>query len=678
MPIRASPAFSMIALTSAKSRLMTPGCVTRSEMPCTPWRRTSSAIRKASSSVVFELATWASRALGMTMSASTWPRRALMPSSAVSLRIRPSKPNGRVTTPIVSAPASLASSATMDADPVPVPPPMPAVMNTMSDSWTTAESSVRLSSAASRPRVQSPPAPRPRVILLPIWTLTSAWQRSSACLSVLTAMNWTFRALETIRLTALPPPPPQPTTLIRARPSCSSLSFMTIRWSSLECALAMASSSWFFVCSLEKIAQPPHCFLVRGSERCGLARVAVHRACARSPLHKATGDGERRSVRLVGQSRQPERLAQAGRRVENDLRGVHRSHQPRPAAGDDDAGGQQLVETRLADLLARHLEDLDHARPDDLRQEAARQCLAVVELELLGLVQRRAQADRDVARDVVAADRQHGHVPRRAVVVDDDVGRPGADLDEAHAELDLLRRQHALARREPGAHHVLDIEARAVHALDHVLDRRLGAGDDVGLDLQAVAGHADGVADPVLAVDGVGARDDVDDLAVRGDADRAARLDHALHVVLTDLVVGMRDGDDAGRVLAPEVGAAQGDDDRFDAVPRHPLGRDRGGLDGGDRFVQVDDHAFAQAVRGNLSHPEDAHRSKRVVRFCDDHRDPARAEVKTDGFLPPRQDCAETPPGTWGLMLGGLPGLYRLLRSCGARFCIQGDSRAQE
>src|SRR5450759_4034590 len=227
MPMRASPSFSMIAFTSANSRLMTPGLVTRSEMPCTPWRRTSSAMRKASSRVVFELATWASRSFGMTMSASTWLRSDLMPSSAVSLRTRPSNANGRVTTPMVSAPDSLASSATMAAEPVPVPPPIPAVMNTMSESWTTAESSVLLSSAASRPRVQSPPAPRPRVILLPIWTLTSAWQRSRACLSVLTAMNSTLSAFEIMRLTAFPPPPPQPTTLIRARPSCNKLSFIT-------------------------------------------------------------------------------------------------------------------------------------------------------------------------------------------------------------------------------------------------------------------------------------------------------------------------------------------------------------------------------------------------------------------------------------------------------------------
>ena len=42
------PASDMIVRTSAKSRLIRPGSVIRSEMPCTPWRSTSSATRKAS------------------------------------------------------------------------------------------------------------------------------------------------------------------------------------------------------------------------------------------------------------------------------------------------------------------------------------------------------------------------------------------------------------------------------------------------------------------------------------------------------------------------------------------------------------------------------------------------------------------------------------------------------
>src|SRR5207245_4285585 len=320
----------------------------------------------------------------MTISASTWPRSALMPSSAVSLRMRPSKENGRVTTPMVSAPASLAISATIDAEPVPVPPPMPAVMKTMSDSWTTADSSVRLSSAASRPRVQSPPAPRPRVILLPIWTLTSAWQRSSACLSVFTAMNWTLSAFEIMRLTSLPPPPPQPTSLIRARPSCNSLSFTTS--SSCKCALAMASSSWFRVCSLEKISKPPHCFLVGRTERHLLPGVVVGtRVGFQPPLDQPHRDREGRPLRAIRQTGHSGWLAQSHRGVEHELGRIRRAHEPRAAAGDDDARGQQPVEAALSHLLARHLEDLLHARADDLGQEAPRQGVDAIATDLAHL-----------------------------------------------------------------------------------------------------------------------------------------------------------------------------------------------------------------------------------------------------------------------------------------------------
>ena len=44
----AVPALFMIIFTSAKSVLMRPGVVIRSVIPCTPWRRMSSAIRNAS------------------------------------------------------------------------------------------------------------------------------------------------------------------------------------------------------------------------------------------------------------------------------------------------------------------------------------------------------------------------------------------------------------------------------------------------------------------------------------------------------------------------------------------------------------------------------------------------------------------------------------------------------
>ena len=48
IPMSAEPASFMTVRTSAKSRLMRPGTVIRSVMPCTPWRSTSSATLKAS------------------------------------------------------------------------------------------------------------------------------------------------------------------------------------------------------------------------------------------------------------------------------------------------------------------------------------------------------------------------------------------------------------------------------------------------------------------------------------------------------------------------------------------------------------------------------------------------------------------------------------------------------
>ena len=148
-----------------------------------------------------------------TFSFSPW-----MPFSACIARGRPSKVNGRVTTPIVTAPSAFAISATTGAPPVPVPPPSPAVMKTMSEPFRASSISPRCSSAAWRPISGSLPAPRPRVRLRPMSSLRSASLMSSAWASVLAAMNSTLRSPASImRLTALTPPPPTPTTLMTAR-----------------------------------------------------------------------------------------------------------------------------------------------------------------------------------------------------------------------------------------------------------------------------------------------------------------------------------------------------------------------------------------------------------------------------------------------------------------------------
>ena len=88
-----------------------------------------------------------------------------MPCSATSRRREPSKENGSVTTPTVSAPFLRAISATVADAPVPVPPPIPAVMNTMSELSRRSAMFWRLSFTARLPTSGRPPDPMPFTVL---------------------------------------------------------------------------------------------------------------------------------------------------------------------------------------------------------------------------------------------------------------------------------------------------------------------------------------------------------------------------------------------------------------------------------------------------------------------------------------------------------------------------------
>jgi len=83
VPISAMPIPVMMVRTSAKSTFTSPGMVMRSLMPCTAWRSTSSAMRKASKRGVPRSTKLSSRSLGMVMRVSTQLRSSSTPRSAV-------------------------------------------------------------------------------------------------------------------------------------------------------------------------------------------------------------------------------------------------------------------------------------------------------------------------------------------------------------------------------------------------------------------------------------------------------------------------------------------------------------------------------------------------------------------------------------------------------------------
>ena len=212
VPIMALPGSPMTVRTSSKSTFTPPYSLMISEMPPTAFFSTSLACAKASACVTSSPSTSSSFSLRMTISESTLASSSARPSSALLMRLPPSQSKGLVTTPTVRMPISLATRAITGAAPVPVPPPMPAVMKSMCAPSMALRISSIAASAASRPLAGLPPAPRP---LLPSWISLGALLRESACASVLAQENctpWTPRSI--MCATALPPPPPTPMTLI--------------------------------------------------------------------------------------------------------------------------------------------------------------------------------------------------------------------------------------------------------------------------------------------------------------------------------------------------------------------------------------------------------------------------------------------------------------------------------
>ena len=186
-------------------------------MPCTAPCSTPFTLLKASSSVVLGPSTVSSFWLGMVMRESTLRASSCMPCSATRARLPPSMLKGRVTTATVRMPSSRASCATTGAAPVPVPPPMPAVRKSMSQPSMSWMMRSRSSMAAWRPTSGLAPAPRPLVMPEPICSVVLTSECLSACASVLMHMNSTpSMPLRTMCDTALPPPPPMPSTLMTA------------------------------------------------------------------------------------------------------------------------------------------------------------------------------------------------------------------------------------------------------------------------------------------------------------------------------------------------------------------------------------------------------------------------------------------------------------------------------
>ena len=215
VPIIALPIELITVSTSAKSKFTKPSLTIKSVMLCTPCLKTSFESLNDSLKVVFSFAILNKFWFGITIIVSTCFLNSSKPCWPLLILEGASYKNGRVTTPTVRIFNSLAALAITCAAPVPVPPPIPAVIKTIFAPFKRSTISFKDSSAAACPISIFAPAPSPFVKFKPIWIFAFALLAFKSWASVFIATNSTpSRPDSIISLIALPPAPPTPITKI--------------------------------------------------------------------------------------------------------------------------------------------------------------------------------------------------------------------------------------------------------------------------------------------------------------------------------------------------------------------------------------------------------------------------------------------------------------------------------
>ena len=220
-------------------------------------------------------------------------------------------------------------------------------------------------------------------------------------------------------------------------------------------------------------------------------------------------------------------------------------------------GRDQFLETAPAQLIANQAEQLFVARLNNfgeglasktprwpvanawhldrfVRVRELRQRTGVLDLDFLGILRRRTHRYGDIVGYLVAGDRNHRGVLNGSAEEHGDVGRATTDVDDARAEFLLVVSQNRVARRQLFEHDVIDFEAAALHALDDVLRGAFRAGHHVNFGLQTHTGHADRLANTLLAVDQEFLGQDVQYLLVGRNGDGARRIDDPVDVGRAD------------------------------------------------------------------------------------------------------------------------------------------------
>src|SRR5437879_6736379 len=132
-----------------------------------------------------------------------------------------------------------------------------------------------------------------------------------------------------------------------------------------------------------------------------------------------------------------------------------------------------------------------------------------------------AQADGQVIRKVIAANRNSAAMAHHAAAKDEQFRGAAADVQQAAAEIAFVLRETGFRGSKWFENRIVDKNAGLVRGGDEILRGGNGGSHQMDVDFQALADHADGVAYAVLRIHHEFVRKDVEDFAGFGKRDVA-------------------------------------------------------------------------------------------------------------------------------------------------------------
>ena len=229
-----------------------------------------------------------------------------------------------------------------------------------------------------------------------------------------------------------------------------------------------------------------------------------------------------------------------------------------------------------------------------------------------GFVDRSAEADGKVVGEMVAADGDGGGVARDSSGEGDQFGGAAANVEEAGAEFAFVLGQASFGGSERLEDGVVDADAGTIHGGDNILSGGAGGSDDVHVGFEALADHANRVADIVLRVEKKFLGQNVEDFAIFGKLHAAGGFDSATNIVTLNVTRASADGDAAAAIDAADVDAGHADKGGFDGHANDGFGFFDGAANRTDREVEIHDLAFAPAFRFGRAERGEAHAAEFV------------------------------------------------------------------